>query len=156
MTATADTRSGPSGGMNWRRSSVVALAALPILLAAGALWLAAGSGGDAPAAPAPPFDDTTGIRVLGVGVIGGGGVLDVRFRVIDPNRAGVVHSGMKVVDEDGGEVLQTRFHFHSNSKTYSAGAAYYELLVNSGGAVRPGDLVTVVVGGARLEHVRAQ
>lgn len=107
---------------------------------------------EGPAARA--FEARTGIRVVRVTVTGGGGIVDLRYLVVDPDRALAVHdTPPKLIDEDSGTVVDLPFMGHLHGGEPEFGLTYPLLFVNGGGAVRPGDQVTVVVGGARLEHV---
>jgi hypothetical protein len=102
------------------------------------------------------FEQTTGIRLLRVDLTGGGGLVDVRYQVLDPPAAAVLHdkaTPLKLVDEDSGKALATRFHFHTHTSQFKAGVGYYELLVNTAGMLESGDTVSVVVGTAVLEGV---
>jgi hypothetical protein len=131
------------------------------LVAAFAAWMVAsqlspGPGGGSTAGTAA-FEQKTGIRVLRVVLTGGGGLVDVRYQVVDPAAAGALHdktTELKLVDEDSGKTLSTRFHFHSHTTAFKAGIGYYELLVNTAGLLEVGERVSVVVGSAVLEGVR--
>jgi hypothetical protein len=107
---------------------------------------------DGPAARA--FEDRTGIHVVRVAVTGGGGLVDLRYQVVNADRALILHEvPPRLVDEDTGEVIGVPFMGHLHGGEPEFGLTYPLLFVNEGGALRPGDTVTIVVGGARLEHV---
>lgn len=101
------------------------------------------------------FADLTGFRIVRVTVTGGGGVVDVRYRVEDAVKAGrhAGHTHLNVVDQGSGKALRTPFHFHTNDRHYRAGGTYYELLVNSEGLVEPGDRVSVAADHVRLSDL---
>jgi hypothetical protein len=119
-------------------------------------------GGGAPTASASSeatFEAESGVRIVRVALTAGGGVLDVRFQVVDPSKAGELHDAdgrLTLLDEDSGRRMATPFHFHAGGAEYKAGIVYYEMLNNSGGFVDTGDRVSVLMGGARLEHVPVQ
>ena len=105
------------------------------------------------------FVERTGVRVIRVAVAAGGGMIDLRYQVVNPDKAVIVHDKAKppaVVDERTGQVLNRPWMDMSHAGELHAGVTYYELLVNSGGLVKPGGPVSVVIGGARLEHLIAQ
>ena len=147
-----------------RERLLLALALLGSLtLATGvAVWLlASGSPSSSDqrlsqAAAEAAFLEETGVKVARVAVTGGGGIVDLRYRVIDPDKAALVHSPGKpptVMDERSGRVLDELFMGHAHKGKFKAGVAYYLLFVNRQGAVRPGGRVAVALGGVRLEHV---
>jgi len=146
-----------------RRKALVA-GALSLLVAALAVWvLVARSSDDASRlgkvlAPAA-FEEQTGIRVVRVSIGAGGGLIDIRYQVLDPDKAVVVHDQKNppaVVDEETGQVLGESWHTHPNRQTLRAGGTYYFLLLNEGRVVAPGGIVSVKIGGARLENVTVQ
>jgi hypothetical protein len=102
------------------------------------------------------FEDKTGVRIVLVAVSAGGGMIDLRYQVIDPEKALIVHDAENppaIIDEDSGQVFKTPWMNHLHDGSYQAGIVYYTLLMNSGGQIKPGDRVTVVVGGFSLEHL---
>jgi hypothetical protein len=98
----------------------------------------------------------TGVQLTRVAVTGGGGLLDLRFQVLDPNRANSLHDSSMppaVVDEQTGLVVHDLLMNHSHSGKYTAGETYYLVFENPGNWVRHGSKVTVLLGGAQVEHV---
>lgn len=98
----------------------------------------------------------SGVRVSLVAVTGAGGLVDLRYQVLDPNAASAVHDPANppaVVDERTGLVVQNLLMNHAHSGAYRAGATYYLVFENPGNWVRRGAKVTVLLGNARLEHV---
>jgi hypothetical protein len=127
-------------------------------LAALAAWMVASQISSSPQAPgvaAAAFEEATGVRVTRIALTGGGGIVDVRYRIVDPDKAPILHepTSRLTVRDDSGEILSTPFHFHSGSASFQAGIAYYELLVNTAGLLERGERVSVVVGTARLDKV---
>jgi hypothetical protein len=103
--------------------------------------------------------ERSGVRVIRVAASGGGGLLDLRFQVVDPDRAGAVHDKRTppaLVDERTGGVIASPFMGHSHDGRLKAGVTYYLVFENPGNFVRRGDRVSVVLGPARLQHVRVQ
>jgi hypothetical protein len=101
----------------------------------------------------------SGVRVVRVAATGGGGLLDLRFQVVDPDRAAAVHDAdtpPAVVDERTGGAITALLMGHAHTGRLKAGVTYYLVFENPGNFVRRGDRVSVVLGDARLEHVRVQ
>jgi hypothetical protein len=102
------------------------------------------------------FLEQTGAEVVRVAVTGAGGMLDLRFRVIDPDAAAIIHDPARtpaLVDERTGRVIDALFMGHSHRGSYKAGLTYYLVFLNPQRLVEPGDEVTVRLGGKRLAHV---
>jgi hypothetical protein len=144
--------------------------ALPVglaLLAALAVWMITSRyivPGGRPAfspldMPQSAFTEATGVRVTRVAVTAGGGMVDLRYQVIDPDKATVVHDRNRppaIVDAATGQVVNRPWMQHSHASALRAGVTYYLILVNPGGVIKPGNTVSVVIGDARLEHVPVQ
>jgi hypothetical protein len=124
------------------------------------------AGARAGAAPAPPrtlspaaFQQRTGVRLVRVAVSGGGGLVDVRYEVLDPTVAASIHDAGRppeLVDERTGVVVRDLFMGHSHGGAYKAAQTYFLLFDNPGTLVRRGTRVTVQLGAARLAHVRVE
>jgi hypothetical protein len=151
-------RQGPPRGI--LRLAVVAglvvAAAVTAWLLAAQPWSSAQPGQAGPSAAAiREFEAQTGIRVLRVAVTGQGGIVDLRYSMIahtaiahDPNQ----HPA--ILDEETGEVIGQPFmgmwHGHRSAEP---GNVYYQLFVNQGGLIRPGEHVAVRLGGVTLRGV---
>jgi hypothetical protein len=123
------------------------------------------------------FEDTTGIRLVRVGVTGAGGLLEVQYQILNPSKAidtlqsqpvtpvssagsyeghSSGHNGQAVslIHEESGSVLNRVFHYSSVVHgDLRPGGTYYQILVNPSEVVASGSLVTVVMGNVRLQHV---
>jgi len=99
------------------------------------------------------FEERTGIRVTRVAVTGRGGLLDLRYIVIDAQKAQVVHESLFLVDENGGEIIATLFMGHVHKGDPRAGYTYPVLFVIEQGQIQQGGRVSVVAGDSKLEHV---
>jgi hypothetical protein len=109
-----------------------------------------------PLLPAAGFQRTTGVRIVRVAVSGGGGLVDLRYQVIDPDRAASLHDAgnpPEVVDERTGVVVDSLFMGHSHQGRLHAAETYYLIFDNPGNLVRRGTRVTVRLGAARVAHV---
>lgn len=128
------------------------------------LWLTADRGETGPApVPRVVFEETTGIRITRIAVVGGGGLVDVRFTVLDPDKAIAVHdpdSPLVLVNEENGDVVSAAFHGRHAGGTTQTGldpaATYYLVFANSGRALQRGEEASVLLGDVRLEHVTVQ
>lgn len=101
------------------------------------------------------LEQTAGVRVLRVTTTAGGGLVDVRYQVIDEQKAGSIHTAAAppaLVDEHTGRIVDRDWMGHASHPTPHLGRTYYLLLVNPG-VLRPGSGVTVRMGAATLEHV---
>ena len=100
--------------------------------------------------------ERSGVRVVRVAATGGGGLLDLRYEVVDPDTAAAVHgtnTPPALVDERSGLVIGQLLMGHMHHGKVNAGQSYYLVFMNPGDAVRRGDRVSVVLGDARLMHV---
>jgi hypothetical protein len=99
----------------------------------------------------------SGVKITQVAVTGDGGLVDLRFEVVDPGRASAVHDPATppaVVDEASGLVVHELFMNHSHTGPYKAGVTYYLVFNNPGNWVHHGSMVSVMLGNAQVEHVR--
>src|SRR3990172_2056720 len=94
------------------------------------------------------FETATGVRIVRVALTAGGGMIDLRYQVIDPQKALIIHDEGNfpaIVDEASGAIINTPWMNHSHSGEYQAGVTYYTLMMNSGGVLSRGSKVTVVL-----------
>src|SRR5215475_494938 len=99
----------------------------------------------------------SGVKITQVAVTGDGGLVDLRFEVVDPDRASAVHDPATppaVVDESSGLVVHELFMNHSHSGPFKAGVTYYLVFNNPGNWIHHGSTVSVMLGNAQVEHVR--
>jgi hypothetical protein len=139
----------------------VTLALMPVAIVSGVPL-----GSRHPAAKPPPLPaavstsglaERTGVRVVRVAATGDGGLLDLRYQVVNADVAAAVHDPATppaLVDERSGLVIGQLLMGHMHHGQPKAGVTYYLVFLNPGDAVRRGDRVSVVLGSARLEHVR--
>jgi hypothetical protein len=116
----------------------------------------AGASGPPPEARAA-FEATTGVKVVRVALTGGGGLVDLRYRVIDAGKAQHVHHiPPTLVDAESGEVIDTLLMDHAHGGQPEAGHTYPLIFVNEQGLIERGGEVAVVIGGTRLEQVAVE
>lgn len=106
-------------------------------------------------------EQQAGIRIIGVRQASAGYMLDFRYVVEEPLRAGalfdravipyLIHeaSGARFMVPNPAKVGPLR----ATSKEPTVGKQYYIFFANPGRYVKPGDQVTVVVGRHRFEHL---
>ena len=98
-----------------------------------------------------------GIRFTGVGVTAGGGMIQIRYQVLDSDKSSVVHAADTapfVIDAKGVKYADPGMVGHSHiGKDKTAGSSDYILLANSKGGVTPGSTVTIKVGTLSLSDV---
>jgi hypothetical protein len=101
-----------------------------------------------------------GVRVDLVAVTAAGGAVDVRFTILDPDKAGHLLHGDEsmptlIVESDNAVIRVRSVHRHNDLTTLER-ATYFILYPNPGGLVQRGSEVSVVVEGLRLSHLKAQ
>jgi hypothetical protein len=129
-----------SGGHTSRQVNVPASWARPVVSAAG-------------------LADRSGVKITHVAVTGGGGLVDLRFQVIDPDKANALHDAATppaVVDERTGLVVHDLLMSHSHTGAFKPGITYYYVFNNPGNIVHRGARVVVMLGNAQVEHVRVR
>jgi hypothetical protein len=143
----------------------IALPAVAILVAAAAAF-AVTTGFRAEPTPLPPAGATPvspeieagyGLRLQRATMAVQGGLVDVRFTILDTVRAEPVighlsRERVKLVDESTGRVLDTRTMTPGDSNL-KAGEGYYMLFRNSGGLLHRGSRIAVAIGKFRLGGV---
>jgi hypothetical protein len=101
-----------------------------------------------------------GIRVTLVAVTAAGGLVDVRYRIVDPVKAAQLvdeeHGGiMPMVYVGNGDVMLMP-DSHMRDQKLIADRMYFNLIPNTQNAVKRGSVVTIVFGDVALEPVLAQ
>ncbi|HEY6891246.1 MAG TPA: hypothetical protein VI300_25800 [Solirubrobacter sp.] len=105
------------------------------------------------------FERRSGVRIVRVAVSGGGGLVDLRYQVLDPDAAASIHDAATppaLVDERTGVLVAALFMDHSHKGRLTAAQTYYLVFDNPGSLVRRGSRVTVQLGAARVAHVRVR
>jgi hypothetical protein len=143
----------------------IAVPAIALLIAAAAAFAVA-MGVRADSKPLPPVGATPvspeieagyGLRLQRATMAVQGGLVDVRFTILDTVRAEPVighlsRERVKLVDETTGRVLDTRTMTPGDSNL-KAGEGYYMLFRNSGGLLHRGSRIAVAIGKLRLGGV---
>jgi hypothetical protein len=123
------------------------------------------------AGPADARDGTTavdrdgmaashGIDVTMVAVTAAGGLVDLRYQVVDVDKASaILHDDSLspiLVEEDSGATLRMSHPPGHHGAELRLGGSYFFLMANANTALRPGAKVTLVIGDSRLEHITVQ
>jgi hypothetical protein len=112
-----------------------------------------------PVSPATKaFEAGTGLRLIRVAPTGEVGLLEVQYQIIDASSAanllGPTHDIYPtLIDEVSGRPITEAFMGHAPHPVFRLGAKAFDILEDTGHIIQPGNLVTVVVGNYRLEHV---
>lgn len=145
----------------------IAVPAIAILIAAAAAFaVTSGVRADSSVSLPPPTSATPvspeleagyGLRLQRATMAVQGGLVDVRFTILDTVRAEPVighlsRERVKIVDEATGRVLDTRTMTPGDSNL-KAGEGYYMLFRNSGGLLHRGSRVSIAIGKLRLDGV---
>ena len=119
----------------------------------------------APAPPAggiptnPAFEQAYGVRLTQLAVSADGGLVDVRFLVLDPVKAAQLTADAtaipRLIVEETGAVVQSAALMGAKHDL-RAGRTSFLLYRNTAGAIRRGTLVTIAFGDLRVEHVVAE
>ncbi len=110
-----------------------------------------------PAPVSPEIEAGYGLRFVRATLAVQGGLIDVRFVILDTTRAEPVighlsRERVKLVDDATGRVLDTRSMTPGDSNLKD-GEGYYMLFRNSGGLLHRGSRVSVAIGKLRLDGV---
>jgi hypothetical protein len=109
-----------------------------------------------PVVVADKLPQRSGVEITRVAVTGDGGLVDLRFAVVDPDLANALHeegTPPAVVDEKTGLVVHDLLMNHSHTGAYKAGVTYYLVFNNPGNWIHRGSRVSVLLGNAQVEHV---
>lgn len=103
------------------------------------------------------FAGGTGVWIEHVALVGGGGLIEIRYRILDVDRSEIVHDfdNPPRISMQGYELKWQR-HEHSHERENRLGATYNEQLVNLGNVFERGDVVDVWIGDYVLEGVTIQ
>ena len=164
---TADA-AGAGPGRPRIRTWVAAIAGaivLPVIVAAGLSFSAANTdlfvprAADARLVSAADLEAEYGLRVTLVAVTANGGLIDLRFKVLDVDKAShVLHDAAtlpQLLVSTSGAVLRAP-QPKAHKLNLVDGDSYFLLFPNSGGVIQGGTPVSVVIDEIRLEPVVAQ
>ena len=106
----------------------------------------------------PEIEEKFGVRFTFVAVTAGGGMVELRYRVIDEGKAAnfghYTETAPMIIAEDTGKIVDVTIMGLHNHRV-EPGRMYYVLYRNTEGAVESHRPVTIAVGDLALEHVVA-
>lgn len=101
-----------------------------------------------------------GIHVDLLAVTAAGGIIELRYQVVDPDKAApLIHdiaASPKLINEGSGATIVMSSPHHHHGNELDLGATYFFLMANTNQALHPGDLATLVIGDARMEHIQVE
>ena len=166
---TAEQSTGPRNAAQWIVRGVVIVLGLSCLFVAilySRGWRPSADDATLPPRPASgtstmptsaAIESTYGLRFTGVDVTAGGGMIQIRFQVLDSDKTEAVHGTdltPYIVDGDGHKFADPGMAGHSHvGKRQAAGTTDYILLANASGRVKAGSVVTIKVGDLQLGNV---
>jgi hypothetical protein len=109
-----------------------------------------------PPVSATGLAERSGVKITRVAITGDGGLVDLRYQVVDANKANVLHEKQTptaLVDEQSGLVVNQLFMDHAHTGPHKVGETYYLVFNNPGNWVHHSSKVTVLLGNAQVEHV---
>ncbi len=102
------------------------------------------------------IEERFGVRFTSVAITAEGGMVDLRYRVIDEGRAAnfghYTETAPMLVSEDTGKIVDVTIMGLHNHRV-EPGRSYYVLYRNTEGALKSGRPVTIAIGDLKLEHV---
>jgi len=106
----------------------------------------------------PEIEEKFGVRFTFVAVTASGGMVELRYRVIDEGKAAnfghYTETAPMIIAEDTGKIVDVTIMGLHNHRV-EPGRMYYVLYRNTEGAVESHRPVTIAVGDLTLEHVVA-
>ena len=101
-----------------------------------------------------------GIDIDLLAVTAAGGLVQLRYRVVDPDKAApLVHDpdlSPALIAEESGKTLVMSTPPHQHGTELQLGGTYFFLMANAESTLHKGDDVTLVIGDVRLEHLEMQ
>ena len=118
----------------------------------------------AAAGPPPTLENEWGIEISSMRLTMGNSAVDMRYRVIDPEKAAKLGDGKTVayiVDRDTGRKLimptpPKEGAFPPTSNKLIAGRTYASIVSNQGGTLKSGSQVTVLVGKSEVANLTVE
>ena len=109
---------------------------------------------------AKTLEERFGLRITRIAVTAAGGIIDVRYQVLDREKAefllGDPDNPLFLIVEESGTTLQPSGHAMKHNSRIQDNANYYSFFPNTQNAIKSGTPVTVVFGSLRVEPVVAQ
>jgi len=104
----------------------------------------------------PEIEEKFGVRFTFLAVTADGGMVELRYRVIDEDKAAnfghFTETAPLVISEDDGKTIDVTIMGLHNHRV-EPGRTYYVLYRNTEGAIKSGRPATIAVGDLKVEHV---
>jgi hypothetical protein len=159
MVAMAKTWQGPLGITS--RDLALALGALLLLVSVLAGWRIFAAEPEWIAGTMPTsseIEEKFGVRFSLLAVTADGGMVELRYRILDEGRAAnfghYSETAPMLIAEDTGEIVDVTIMGLHNHRV-EPGRQYYVLYRNTAGAIESGRPVTIALGDLELEHAVA-
>lgn len=140
----------------WSRRRLAVLALLLVLLGAVAWRVGTGrSAGPPPMPTSPQLEHQTGVRFTQARLVADGGIVELTYVVLDPEKAGRFQTGKqppRLVDEGSGQQVW-RTALMKQGHALRPGQTYFIVYENTRQVIRPGDRIAIAAGETRLDHV---
>lgn len=102
------------------------------------------------------MESELGVRFTRVDIVGGGGVIELRYVVLDTEKATRFQANAdrppRLQDEGDGDAVLWRTALMKQGHELRPGQEYYILYLNNSGEILPGDTVEIQAGDNRLPH----
>ena len=105
------------------------------------------------------FTAATGAQLVVVSMTAGNGMIDIRFRVVDPDKAFVMHdwdNPPTIIDQDTGAELWHTRHDGAHDDDLHAGVVYSHRILNGSGLIERGERIDLKVGDIVLNDIPVQ
>lgn len=142
-----------------RHSGRALIVFLAVALVAAVALRFAGAADAAPKYNVPhdaQMEAALGIRFSQAAVVGDGGLVELRYVVLDTQKASAFQNDTAhpptLKSERNGKIAW-RPALMKQGHELRPGASYYLLYLNNGGAIKPGDAIEIDYGQRKLQHV---
>jgi hypothetical protein len=106
--------------------------------------------------PHTSIEERFGVRFTGLYVVSKGGMIDLRYRVVDAGKAKnfghFTETSPMIIAEDSGKTIEVTIMMLHNHRV-EGGRVYYILFRNTENAIKPGSNVTIQIDDILLENV---
>ena len=158
--------------LNWRRKVRLPAVILLVLFALGLAYYgwflrSATPAGEQPDAQIAPtmispelLEERYGIRIRMIAVTAAGGILDLRYKVIDKDKASFLlnpaSAPPKLIDEASGKTFAAPSRSMKHNSNLENGNTYFHFIANAGNVIKPGVLMSVQLGTVRAGPIVVQ
>ncbi|MFM2077264.1 MAG: hypothetical protein RJA49_1154 [Actinomycetota bacterium] len=148
----------------FRRWHYIAASIVVFAIAAGVFVLHGRSGSNSAiegskAVTAEQLADQYGVKLDVLGLIASGGLIEMKFQVLDADKASALFGDVEDMPKlavEGSSTTLTSAKGMKHHLTLLDGATYFFLYTNANDVVHRGDLVAFVMNGVRLPHLEVQ